>query len=397
MRKKVILILKQHPMLIEFFWRIARIALYIWGIFVPVRKKTMLFCSFGGRRFDDSPKAIYDEVCNNKNFDGWHLIWAFVDPSEFDIPRGEKIKIDTFTFFYALLYSRVWVSNSGMDRGIELHRKKNIIIETWHGTPIKKILGDENKNPLGKKNNMRKKKRDASTIRCAQSEFDKKLFERLFHAESESILLCDLPRNDSLLTYTMEEKESIKERLGIDKSKKVILYTPTYREYLIDAQQNTFITPPIDINKWRKLLGEKYVLLIRAHYAVSTALNIKNNDFVKDVSNYPVLNELYIVSDMMISDYSSTFFDYSILGRPEICFAYDLKEYSEKRGLYFNLSDILPCKILSNENQVLSEIMEMNYNEACERTEKFRKKYVPYAGHASKTIVNQIIERLKKD
>ena len=157
MRKKVIAFLKAHPLCVKAFWKIAHLALWTWGLFVPTQKKTIIFCSYGGRKFNDSPKAIYDEICSREEFNSWRLIWAFVNPDDFEIPRGEKIKIDTIKFFKALLYSRVWISNSGMDRGIELHRRQNIIVETWHGTPLKKIGGDENMNSIGGKvKNIRK-------------------------------------------------------------------------------------------------------------------------------------------------------------------------------------------------------------------------------------------------
>ena len=149
------------------------------------------------------------------------------------------------------------------------------------------------------------------------------------------------------------------------------------------------------MEKWKEKLGRDYVLLFRAHYTVGTALNITNDEFVKNVSDYPELNDLYVISDMMISDYSSTFFDYSILDRPMFCFAYDLEEYSEKRGLYLDLSKELPCRINKTEDDLLSDIVSLNYSEARAKTKIFHMKYAPNAGNASRTVVDKIIERLK--
>ena len=126
MRNRIISFLKSHPTCVRMFWGCARLFMYIWGAFVPLQEKTIIFCSFGGRKFDDSPKAIYDEICSKSEFDEWRLIWAFVDPEKYSLPRGEKVKVDTVSFFHALLYSRVWVSNSGMDRGIEFSGKQGI-------------------------------------------------------------------------------------------------------------------------------------------------------------------------------------------------------------------------------------------------------------------------------
>ena len=392
MRQRVITFLKFHPRIINIFWKCARFVFQVWGIFVPVRN-TMLFASFGGRKYDDSPKAIYDEVCKRAEFDDWELIWVFVNPDDIDISRGKKIKVDTFEFFYALLYSKVWVSNSGMDRGIGLQRKKTIKVETWHGAPLKKIGEDQNQNVLGGKKN-KKVSVDTTTIRCAQSEFDRDIFARVFHASKECFLLSDLPRNDALFKYDDNQLLEIRKQLGIAKDKKVILYTPTYREYLVNEDKNTYLLLPMNFDKWRQKLGDKYVLLIRAHYAVSTALNLKNDDFVKDVSAYPTLNDLYVVADMMISDYSSTFFDYSILCRPIFCYAYDLEEYKEKRGLYSDLKEILHCTIDVTEDELIEHILNLDDKKAILETEKFHKKYTPNAGYASEMVVNEIVRKL---
>lgn len=394
MRAKIISILKMHPVLIRVIWTMSRCILKIWGCGVPVQPKTIIFSSFGGRGFNDSPKALYDEICNRKEFDDWKLIWAFINPQDFEIPRGEKIRIDTPTFFHALLYSRVWISNSCMDRGIGLSRKCNIKIETWHGTPLKKICGEEHQTSVEKSPELYKGRIDEDTIRCAQSEFDRRIFARIFHASINSILLSDLPRNDELLKYKPERLNTIRNKLGIEQHKKVILYTPTYREYLMNEDYQSFIAPPIDLTKWEQELGSKYILLIRAHYAVAVALGIKDNTFVKDVSKYPSINDLYAISDMMISDYSSTYFDYSILDRPVFCFAYDLEEYEEKRGLYLNLTDVLPCEIDRDEDSLINRIKNLDIEEASYKTKKFHHKFAPKAGNASKVVIDKLCERI---
>ncbi|WP_288875366.1 CDP-glycerol glycerophosphotransferase family protein [uncultured Fusobacterium sp.] len=394
MRNRIINFLKTNQNILEICWKIAKIFLKICSLFVKIDSKTILFASFGGRKYDDSPKAIYDEICLREEFKDYKLIWAFVNPNKYRIPRGEKVKIDTYSFFKILLQAKIWVSNSGMDRGIELERKGIIKVETWHGTPLKKIGGEENKNSLKRIENLVEK--DKKTIRCAQSEYDREIFSRIFNAEKSSILLSDLPRNDKLLKYTQEEIKNIKKELNIDINKKVILYTPTYREYLINENSETYIAPPINLKKWKAKLGKEYILLIRAHYAVNAALEIKDDDFVKNVSDYYSLNNLYIVSDMMISDYSSTYFDYSILSRPMYCFAYDLEEYKEKRGLYLELDKSLPCKINKTEDELIKDILNSNYEEKSEKTYRFHKKYSPYAGNASKIVVDEILKKLKE-
>lgn len=393
MRLRIINFLKMHPFFVNLAWDCARLVLTVWSWFLPIKEKTMIFSSFGGRKFDDSPKAIYDEVCKRPEFADWKLIWAFVDPEQHEIPRGEKVKIDTPAFFRTLLTSRVWVGNSVIDRGIKLKRKGVVRVETWHGAPLKKIGGEENQNSIGgKKNDISKGKVDKETIRCAQSRFDREIFQRIFHAAEDAFLLCDLPRNDVLTRYSQQEVADIRKRLNIPTGKKVLLYMPTYREYLVNENRETYLAPPMDLKKWEMQLGDKFVLLMRAHYAVSAALGMQENEFVRDVSAYPILNDLYTVADGMISDYSSAFFDYGILERPMFCFAYDLEEYEKKRGLYLSLEEALPCPVCRDEDALLAQLARWECDS--KKLEAFRLRFVPYAGHACEAVIEKLKERL---
>lgn len=392
MRNKILDFLRVHPVILNIFWKIAHVFFLVVGLFVPIREKTVLITSFAGRKFDDSPKAIYEEMLRRHEFDDWDIIWAFVEPGRFDIPKGRKIRIDTWPFFMALLYSRLWVSNSGMNRNIEIHRKGTIKVETWHGTPIKKIGEDQHSGVLG---NYRKHGPvDTETIRCAQSTFDRRIFAKVFHADKRSFLMSDLPRNDGLLKYKKSDIANIKKRLRIDAKKQVLLYMPTYREYLVNEKRQTYIAPPMDIEKWEKELGERFVLLFRAHYAVNAALGIQNSQFIKNVSNYPFVNDLYAVSDILISDYSSAYIDFAILDKPMLCFAYDEQEYAAKRGLYLDIHKELPCAIDQNEDSLIKRIQGLDEAKARAAVKRFHEKYAPYAGNASKAVVDEMVKRL---
>ncbi len=365
--------------------------LYTLNFFTP-KKKKIIFTSFSGRKFDDSPKALYDEICQNEFFDDYELVWLFIEPDKFDIPRGRKVKIDSFKYMKELLSARVWVSNSGIDRGLNLRFKKILNVNTWHGTPFKRMGEDiKTKECI---NLAAKRKLDKRSIYCAQSEHDKEIFKRLFNAAEECFLICDLPRNDQILKYNEEDKKRIRERIGLPKDKKIILYAPTFRDYAWDKNGENYIKPPIDLKKWEQALGGEYVLLFRAHYAITAALALQENEFVRDVSSYPTLNDLYVIADVLISDYSSVFFDYAILDRPMFCFAYDFAEYNEKRGVYENVLRDLPCEMDLDEDSLLRHIVETDMEQAAERTKKFRQIYAPNAGNATKSVNNAIIERL---
>ena len=396
LRVKFINIIKTKRNIVSFCYFVFRVCLKIISFFVPVKKKTIIFASFGGRKYDDSPKAIYEGIIKDNYFDDWNFVWAFCNPNQFDIPRGEKIKIDTPIFFLKLVSSQVWVSNSGMDRGINFNRKGIIKIETWHGSVLKKGCGEENNNLKGKKEleRLQKKKKDNNTIRCTQSDIDTEVFSRIFWA-TKSSFVEGFPRNDILVNATNDEISDIRRKIGIPKGKNAILYAPTYREYLMNSEHDIYLSPPINLEKWKEILGDKYVLLVRAHYAITASMNIKNDSFVRDFSTYPCLSDLLLACDILISDYSSIFHDFSILGKPMFCFAYDYDDFNYRRGFLIDIKKDMPFDVDENEDTLLDHIVNMNIQKCREKSIMFHQKYSPYCGHGTENVINEVKRRLQ--
>ena len=212
-----------------------------------------------------------------------------------------------------------------------------------------------------------------------------------FKLQESAMLPVGLPRNDELYGYDGADGESIKKRLGIALDKKVILYAPTWRDS-VDNGKTYAIAPPIDFDLWKKTLGEEFVILIRAHAYTNKVMNIKFDDRVVDVSQYPSINELFKISDILISDYSASIIDYSILERPIICFAYDYEEYKAERGLYWDLEKEMPNGVMRNESEVLQHIMTMDYVEDSKKTKSLKSKYNQYGGNASQECVKALFE-----
>ncbi len=373
--------------------RIARVALSILGLFVGVKDKTMIFVSFGGRNYDDSPRALYEHIVDLPEFSDWVFYWALRNPEDAKIRGAKVIEFGTLKYWKTLLSSKVWITNGGIDKGINLNPRRSLVVNTWHGTPIKRIEGEENNNGV-LKNYRRKRKFDTRTIRCCQSDYDKEIFVRVFNASENCFITCGLPRNDSLLKYSKEDIIEIKKKLNIGEKKKVLLYMPTYREYVVDEKGKIYVDSPISLEKWEKTLAEKYVLLVRAHYAVAKEMNLNDSGFALDVSKYAPLNDLYAISDVLISDYSSSFFDYAILGRPLLCYAYDEVKYERERGYYMSLTE-LPCKVMHKEDEIIEAILNMDYENESQKTKEFAKKYIPNEGYACEAITKAILGKLE--
>ena len=382
--------IKYNKRLYSIYFIIGNWCISILRLFVKPQRNLIVFSSFGGRKFDDSPKVIYDAMLRDKRFENFELIWAFAQPEMFVLEKGRKIRIDTFTYFKILLKARVWITNSSMLRGLNFTGINTFQLNTWHGSAIKKMGDDIN---LGNTAFKIKEKKTVPYIMLAQGNYDVKIFHQAFHHPIKDFRIVGLPRNDELATPSQERQKTLKKKLGIPIQKKVILYAPTYREYDKDKSGNCIYAPSIHLKKWAQKLSDNYVLLFRAHYEIVNALNIVDDDFVKNVSAYPNLNELILASDILISDYSSIFFDYSITGKPMLCFTYDFDKYQSLRGMYFDIREELDMKDCSaNEDDIISSLLNMDTEMRCTVTKRFRDKYVEKYGNATLEVLDIIYQ-----
>lgn len=390
LKKALKAIVKAIKPLYNLYFYIGSFLINILKLFVKPQDNLIFFISFGGKKYDDSPKAIYEEILKDNRFDKYDLVWAFDNPYEFNIPRGEKISTDTFKYFKTVLKARCWVTNSSVKRGLGFKAKKAFYFNTWHGTPIKKMGTDIDS---GSKSFKTKGEMNVD-IMTAQGNFEADIFSRVFEINRDKFLICGLPRNDVLADHSLETKINMAKKIGLPLDKKIILYAPTFREYERDEQMNCIAVPPIDFAKWEKSLGQDYIILFRAHYEVAKVLNVpQNSKFIFNVSSYPTLNDLMLASDMLVSDYSSIFFDYSILDRPMFHFTYDYDQYAEKRGMYFDIRDELPGSSKS-EDELLEIITGYPQESSIKQVRDFRNRYVEQFGKAAKISADTIFKSI---
>ncbi len=388
MKKKLINIVKYSKSIYFVYFWIMTALIAILELFFKTDERLILFNSFAGRKYDDSPKVIFEYMRKDPRFKGCRLVWAFHNPEVHQITGAEKIKTDTIRYFIAALKARVWVTNSSVERGLHFKKKNTLYLNTWHGTPIKKMgsdIGDVNQS-------FKVKKSDDIDCFLVQSDFELDVFERTFHVPQSNFLKCGLPRNDVLSDYSEDQRKEIRKRLGVAKEKKVILYCPTYREFEKDESRGCLLIPPMDFLKWKRELGEEFILFFRAHYEVATMMEIRDDEFVRNMTDYPSLSELMIASDVLVSDYSSVFIDYSIMDKPMLHFTYDWDKYCANRGLYFDIREYLSGG--DREEHVIRKLKEMNINEEVKRTRNLRNDYMNYYGHATEAAVDFIAGQL---
>ena len=357
------------------------------GLFVKIDDSLVLLNSYSGKFYNDSPKKIYELMINDPRCKDYKYVWAFREPDKITVPGNcKKIKIDTWKYFVTALKAKVWIANVNIERGLKFKKKEQYYLNTWHGTSVN-FVG----NAVDGRDDF---KWDYVNAFCFAGEYEREFIKRDFCVTDEHLLPSGLPRNDDLYTVDETRIRSIKTKLGFPLDKKVVLYAPTWREST-DGGENCNIKPPINVAKWRDALADKYILIFRTHHYTKAMLGIEFDEFVRDGSDYPDVNDLLVIADYLISDYSCIMMDYCILGRPIIEFGYDYDEYSKTRGFYLDLDKDIPSHILRTEEEVLKYISDSDYLEECKKAQKFRDEHIDYGGHAAQMCVDAILSGIK--
>lgn len=372
------------------------------SLFAPVNDKTIVFESFHGKRYADNPKAIYEYMLNNSTYRDFVFVWAFSDVKSHKYLEMNRhtivVKKGSKDYYRYYAGARYWVNNVSVPDFLTPNRHQTYI-ETWHGTPLKKLGCDieTDSDPRQSTKRMhrryRAKGRKVDYFLSPSEYYTDKIASAFDLTNKDNFLLTGYPRNDALFHYSEEDIRAIKERLSIAPEKKCILYTPTWRDTQYVKKGGFQYTEAIKLEKLMKELGDEYVLLFRAHHQCGLKDVIGEVPGVIDVTSEDDVNDLYIISDLMITDYSSTMFDYANLKRPMIYYMYDLEDYKDNiRGFYLDL-DELPGPIVKTQEELTKAIKEqMDHFEYTKTYRAFNQKFNPMDdGEAAKRVVESCI------
>ena len=376
--------LKHNYVFYKLFNVAASTFMKVWGWFIPMDEKMIIF-SGHTRKYNDSPRTIYEYMYDKPQFKDYKFVWALEDPDNVDIPGPAiKVKADTLAYFKLTLKAKYWITCVNIERSLHYKKKNCIYLNSWHGVAF---------NCIGNAAGGRKDY-DFSHIDlfCYESDYQKTIFKRDFNVREEALIPSGLPRNDGLYHVTNNEIIAIKKKLGLPMNKKILLYAPTWRDSY-DKGASYAIKPPMDLKKWKEKLKDNYVLLFRTHAYTTKLLGVEFDDFCLDYTSYPIINDLFKVADILISDYSACIADYSILERPVICFAYDYDDYKSTRGLYIDFAKEMPNGILDTEDKVINHILTLDYQTECEKTRDLVKnKFTYLGGHATEMCVEKMFK-----
>jgi len=323
-----------------------------------VKENRILFESFHGKTISDSPYYILLELLNSEDVQKFEIYYASITPKE-HIRFVQKnhlpikiVNVDSFKYAKILATSKYLVNNSSFPAYF-IRRNEQIYLQTWHGTPLK-TLGKEMRLGIESMYNVQHNFMQANYI-MFPNEYTRDIIMSDYNLTSlytGKIAMLGYPRNIEFLTKNNTSK--LRDRYELDRNTKNIAYMPTWRgtsnhdisiaEYCAEVMN---IFSYIDEH-----LSEGQCIWVNFHPLVAQSFEVLQyehiRNFPNDVDNYVFLNEM----DLLITDYSSVFFDYSLTYRPIILFMYDFDSYLSDRGIYLDLKELPFTKVFSAEELI---------------------------------------------
>lgn len=365
----------------------------------PLRKEVILFECFFGRSYGDNPRAMYEYI--QKQYpDKYICVWSMAKRFGNKIPYKHKtVKRFSLRYAYYIARSKYFIFNTKQP-GWMRKREGQVFLETWHGTPLKKLAFDMEDNfsaSPGYKKHIYSKTRSWDYLVAANS-FSSEVFKRCFMFENR-MLEYGYPRNDVLHGDDIAERAAvIRKKLGIPEGKKTILYAPTWRDDEFYAAGEYKFTLQLDLRLLREKLGDDYAIILRTHYYIADKLDVRGLDgFAYNLSKYPDIADIYLISDICITDYSSVFFDYANLRRPMLFYTYDIDKYRDVlRGFYFDMEATVPGPLLYTSEEVADAILNIDEVSARfkDRYDAFYERFCSWEdGNACRNIYDDVFVR----
>lgn len=343
-----------------------------------------------GANAGDSALAIHQEL--RRRGLPLTLYWGVVDLSVPVPEGGTAVLKGSEQWFEKVNRSKFIVNNYGAIWGLAKDPEQHYL-QTWHGTPLK-LIGVSHARHLDAPDST------LDQIAMESGEWDafvspSPYFSSLVPTEflfNGPILETGYPRNDRLATASSADQDDIRKALGIAGFAKVLLYAPTYRE----GQRHGWkaaLYDGLDLARLAALLGPEWCILLRGHsFNARDDHSDRSMGQIVDVTRHPDVNDLYIASDVLVTDYSSVMFDYSVTGRPMAFFAPDVKKYVAARGVYFDLEQSAPGPLYTDVAQLAAGLADLDELTSAHKQQyaEFRERFAPWDdGQAAQRVVDQ--------
>jgi CDP-glycerol glycerophosphotransferase len=321
---------------------------YAMGTLEPL--DAVYFESFFGRSATCNPRAIDAEVARRRP--DLPRYWS-VDDRSIAVPDGAIPLVIGTQEWWRVRESARWIVTNEWLRGRYVKKPFQTVLQTWHGSMYKRIGMDRGGAGFlgGGRNDRARAERANWDMFISQNGDTTPIIQQAYEfqgAEASAVLEIGYPRNDELTDMDPARIALLRERIGIPAGRRVIMYAPTWRE----AGQNVEL---LSLVKLAKKVGEGFTFLQRGHVRTLEEGETVASRAVIDVSTYPQINELFMVADLLITDYSSMMFDYSVTGRPMLFYTPDIEEYTDPkvRGAYFDLEEVAPGPVVRTVPEVV--------------------------------------------
>jgi|SRR5699024_9272901 len=360
-----------------------------------------MFESFLGKQYSDNPRAIYEYL--QQHYPELKLYWS-ADKQNFSSFKQYKVLYaKRFSIKWLLLMNRAqyWVSNSRLPLWIP-KPKRTIYIQTWHGTPLKKLATDMDEVHMPGTNTEKYKRNFVNESSkwdylISPNAYSTKIFKRAFQF-NKTIVESGYPRNDFLINHNNQDDiAQIKDKLNLPTDKKIILYAPTWRDDDFKKKGHYTFDLPFDLDALENSLSDDYIIVLRLHYLVAEQIDLsKHPHFMVNYSYHEDIRDLYLVADILITDYSSVFFDYANLKRPMIFYVHDIDNYRDKlRGFYFDFETSAPGPLVKTTEDLIQSIKateNANYP-----LEAYQEAFYDFTkledGQATKRVVDAVFKK----
>ena len=381
---------------------------------LPIDDNLVLFSEYWGGGYGCNPRAIFEQLPETAP----HLrgAWLIDDAKAALLPPGtEHVAPGSFKRFMLFARAKYFVNNVNF-AGSYVKRPGQVHIQTMHGTPLKHVGLDVMSSSVASTavDPVRQPRRSGGKVVPIDEARSAREFENLLrrsdrwdYAISSNAYSTEMwshaypcryewlesgyPRNDALVNATDEDVREAREVLGVPEGATAILYAPTFRETVGDTSMR------IDVGSLLEKLGDEAVLIVRAHHTATAGPAMKaliESGRVIDGSRVPWILPCYLAADVLITDYSSTMFDYALLDRPIITYADDWPSYRETRGTYFDLLAEPPGLVARNQRQLEEMLVSGAYDGDDARTVRatFRERFCQYDdGQAAARVIRGVM------
>ena len=347
----------------------------------------LVYNSYAGA-FSDSPRAVFEAL---RDEPGHRHVWLASDRHAAAFPPGvETVPYGSPAAVAALEAADVVVANTHTD--IEWSKGPHTLyLQLWHGSPLKRVHRDILWSPPGLLDRLQRDV-DRWDVLVSPNRASTPRLRQAFRWDGE-VLEIGYPRNDVLSAPDREQRRArVRERLVIPDGATAVLYTPTFRDDALFAERSFELG--LDADAFAGALGADHVLLLRLHYMITEELPPVDDPAVRDVSLEPEVSELYLAADVLVTDYSSTMFDFAVTGRPMAFLTYDLVDFQHRlRGFYFDLAGEAPGPLVETTAELIDVLRDPEGTRAryAERYARFRERYCHLEdGHATQRVLARL-------